>query len=166
MTAKQNHVAWHKLAEYETKVNKKTECRRSDKRVLFKRYAYLDSIKKYVAWKFLYKTALRVAHSRKLSAKNTKWKFMQIIYAQSWFTYDSALSKGIIRSPFSISPVLFMTHYFVSSYCCCILVLWYTFSIHVFSCVIPTCHMTTIFILSPTMYVLSTIPASLNCAWV
>ena len=40
----------------------------------------------------------------------------------------------IICSPISISPVLFMTHYFVSSYFCCILVLWYTFSIHLFSC--------------------------------
>ena len=42
----------------------------------------------------------------------------------------SALSKEIIRSPVSISPVIFMTHYVVSSYYCCILVLLYTFSIH------------------------------------
>ena len=45
-------------------------------------------------------------------------------------------SKEIIRSSISISPVFFMTHYFVSSYCCCILVLWYAFSIHLFSYVI------------------------------
>ena len=51
----------------------------------------------------------------------------------------------IICSPISISPVLFMTHYLVSSYFCCILVLWYTFCIHPFSCVIPSCHMTMIF---------------------
>ena len=71
--------------------------------------------------------------------------------------FVSALSKEIIHLPISISPGFFMTHYFVSSYCCCILVLlWYTFSIHLFSCVIPSCHMTMIFnFQSPTMYVLS-----------
>ena len=61
---------------------------------------------------------------------------------QSCFTYDSF---RLIRSPISITPFFFMTHYFVSSYFCCILVLWYTFLIHLFSCVITSCHMITIF---------------------
>ena len=38
-----------------------------------------------------------------------------------------------------------LLHDFVSSYVCCILVLWYTFLIHLFSCVITSCHMITIF---------------------
>ena len=71
------------------------------------------------------------------------------------FGFVSALSKENIRLPISISPVLFMTHYFVSSYCCCILVLWYTFSIYLFSCVIPSCHMTMIFSLPLCTYCLS-----------
>ena len=42
LTAKENHVAWHKLDEYETKINSKTECRIFPyKQIPFKKYSYL-----------------------------------------------------------------------------------------------------------------------------
>ena len=80
----------------------------------------------------------------------------------------SALSKEIICSPVSISQVIFLTYYFVSPYCCRILVLWYTFSIHLFSCVIPSqCHMTTIFnFISHHVRIVYLFSTSPTCAWV
>ena len=46
LTAKENQVAWHKLDEYETKINNKTEFRIFPyKQIPFKKYSYLDSIK-------------------------------------------------------------------------------------------------------------------------
>ena len=87
------------------------------------------------------------------------WKLMQIMSNVNWHLdccfgegtlswFVSALSKEIIHSPISISPVLFMTHYFVSSYCCCILGSDTLFRFHLFSCIILCCHITTIYIIS------------------
>ena len=58
-----------------------------------------------MAWEFLHKTALSAAHSRKLSAKNTKWKFMQMMCNVIHLGFVSAHSKEIVHLPISISPV-------------------------------------------------------------
>ena len=84
LTAKENHVAWHK---HETKINNKTECRIIPyKRVPFRKYSYLESIK-------IFSFAFKVAHFRKLSAKNLKWKFIQIMCNHDSLSNSSRLSR-------------------------------------------------------------------------
>ena len=76
-------------------------------------------------------------------------------------------SRDYSPSNFNLTEFFFMTHYFVSSYCCCTLVLWYTFSIHLFSCVISSFHMTMIFnFISHYVRIVYLFSTSLTCAWV
>ena len=97
-------VAWHELDKYETKINNKTECRIfSYKWVSLQKYSYHDSIKN-VAWIFLHEM-LRVAHSWKLSAKNTTWKFMQIMCNVNWHLtgLTVVLAKQLYHDSFWLS---------------------------------------------------------------
>ena len=98
-------VAWHELDEYETKLNTKTECHIFPyKRVSLKKIL-LPWFNKKCSLNISSWNALRFTHSRKLSAKNTTWKFMQIMCNVNWclIGLTVVLAKQLYHDSFRLS---------------------------------------------------------------